>query len=298
MKSSYLRNFTLLILIIGLYWFNTQSDTVLNDTEQLTVINSSEIKLITITRANSDAITLEKISSAWQITHPIKARANKTRIALLLELLNTYSYAEQDLSSNTMLTQFGLSPAKLSLKLNDSLFQFGDIETISKHRYVLHDGIVHLIDDHVTPLLNANVSSFIDNRLILSSDVINKLELPMRNADNSLSDNSVTIENNEGLWQSDTELKQTTAIDLTILVESWQHAYALQVLPINNKSQQRLTSSHEIRVWYQNQDLPSVLEIQFTKQALFIIDHSQQLRYQFPLALAQQLLPMTISVES
>lgn len=298
MKSSYLRNITLLLLIIGLYWFNSQSDTPINNSEQLTAINSSEIQLITITRTNVEEITLEKISSAWQITHPIKARANNTRIALLLGLLNTYSYAQQSISSDNMLAQYGLLPAKVSLKLNDYQFQFGDTETISKHRYVLHNDTIHLIDDQVTPLLNANVISFIDNRLILSTSIINKLELPILNIDKTLSDDIIIIENNEGHWQSDGQVNRKTEVDLTILVEAWQHAYALQVQPINTDGQQTITSSHKIKIWYHNQNIPSEFELQLSKQALFIIDRSQQLKYQFPRALAQQLLPMAIDVES
>ncbi|RKZ79075.1 MAG: hypothetical protein DRQ35_04895, partial [Gammaproteobacteria bacterium] len=161
MKSSYLRNIVLLLLIVGLYWFNNRNNTVINNAEQLTAINSSEIQLITITRPNVDEITIEKTSSGWQISHPIKARANNTRIALLLGLLNSYSYAQQANDSNSMLEQYGLAPEKVSLKLNDYQFQFGDTETISKHRYVLHNDTIHLIDDQVTPLLNANVISFI-----------------------------------------------------------------------------------------------------------------------------------------
>ncbi|HHA18974.1 MAG TPA: DUF4340 domain-containing protein [Methylophaga sp.] len=298
MKSSYLRNITLLLLIIGLYWFNNQSSTPVNNSERLTAINSDDIQLITITRSNISEISIEKTSSGWQITHPIKARANNTRIALLLGLLNTYSYAQQaDDRSNSMLAQFGLAPAKVSLKLNDYMFQFGDRETISKHRYVLHDDIIHLIDDQVTALLNANVISFIDNRLILSSNIINKLELPILSADMTLSDATVTIENNDGHWQSDSQLKQESAVDLTILVDAWQQAYALQVQPINIDTQQTVIPSYHVKVWYQNQDMPAELELQLTDHALFIIDCSQQLKYQFPRALVLQLLPMTIGAK-
>jgi hypothetical protein len=295
MKSSYLRNITLLLLIIGLYWFNSQSDTPTNNSAQLTAINSSEIELITISRTNADEITLEKTSSGWQIIHPIEVRANSTRIALVLALLNTYSYAQ--LTDNSMLAQFGLTPAIISLKFDDYLFQFGDVETISKHRYVLFDGIIHLIDDQVTPLLNANVINFIDNRLILSSNIINKLELPILSADMTLSDATVTIENNDGHWLSDGQVKRATAVDLTILADTWQQAYALQVQPINTDIQQSSTPPHKVRIWYQNQDMPAELELQLTDHALFIIDRSQQLKYQFPPALAQQLLPSTIGAE-
>ena len=298
MKSSYLRNFALLLIIIGLYWFNHQSDSDVNNDQPLTTVDSSEIQLITITQPNGDEIILEKTSSAWQISHPIKARANKTRIALLLSLLNSYSYAQLADSSNKELAQFGLIPAKVSIKLDDYQFQFGDIETISKHRYVLFDGDVHLIDDQVTPLLRANAASFIDNRLILSTNIITKLELPMLNTDKTLSGNTLTIENSEGHWKSDAADKQITAIDLTILVDDWRHAYALQVQPINSDIERTVIAPHQVRIWYQDHDMPAEFELQIIDHALFIIDRSQQLIYQFPPALAQQLLPMTIQPES
>ena len=297
MKPSYLRNIALLLLIIGLYWFNNQSNTPVSNSEQLTAINSSEIQLITITRPNVEPITIEKMPSGWQITHPIKARANSTRIALLLSLLDSYSYAQLSDSSNKMRSQFGLLPAKVSLKLNNYQFQFGDIETISKHRYVLHDGNVHLIDDQVTPLLNANVVSFIDNRLILSTNIINKLELPILSTDMTLSDATVTIENKNGHWLTDGQIKQSTAVDLTILADAWQQAYALQVQPIDTDIQHTSTPLHKVTIWYQNQEMPAELELQLTAHALFVIDRSQKLKYQLPQALAPQLIPMAIGVE-
>ncbi|HEC60321.1 hypothetical protein LCGC14_0887860 [marine sediment metagenome] len=291
MKKSYLTNLLLLALIIGLYWFNT-ADTdkpMVNEMPKLTGLNSNDIHSITISRPNTTDIVLEKSTVGWQITQPIKAVANTIRVELLLSFLNTPSYGQIIVTKPNELTQFELAPANLVLTLDKLNVKFGGIEPISQHRYVLLNNEVHLITDRITPLLHANAASFIENRLIAKDMLITKLVLPQLNSANTISAESVTIENSNGHWQSNLSAIKTD--QLTALVQNWQHAYALQVLP-QKESTAPSTPTHKVQIWFNNQPSPTEYELTVSDNALFITDSKQQLNYQFTLASIAQLLPL------
>jgi len=289
MKKKYLTNLLLLVLIISLYWLNTadKDKPAVNEMQPLTTLNSNDVHNITISRPNTTDIALEKPALGWQIIKPIKAVANTIRVELLLSFLNTPSYGQIAVSTTNDLAQFELDPATLVLTLDNLKVQFGGVEPISQHRYVLINNEIHLITDRITPLLYANATSFIENKLIANENIITKLVLPQLNSDYSLSAESITIENNNGHWQSN---KTTLTTDrLTALVENWQHAYALQVLPMKQASAKTMTD--KVQVWFNNQTSPREYELKLSDNAVFILDPQQQLNYQFTLASLSQLLP-------
>ena len=288
MKTSYLTNVLLLCLIVGLYWFNNQ-EMVDNKPLQLTILEQNNVQNITISRPNSTNVTLEKTALGWKVTQPFQAKANTTRINLLLSLLNTASYAQLDNSKS--LQQFGLSSDSVQLTLDDQVFQFGDVESISNHRYVLHKKIIHLTEDKVMPLLNASASSFIENRLFAKESHIQQIKLPLRNDDDSLSTQTLTIENMEGHWRS----KSTThtADQLSELVNSWQNTHALQVVPVN-ESMHRDPEPVIIEIQFKEPIKSREFELQLRNNALFLIDTETTLRYQFSKAMIKLFLPSII----
>lgn len=289
MKKSYITNLMLIALIIGLYWFNTTDDQVKSEMVQLTTLTSSKIQYISIARPNSVSIEFEKSTSGWNIIKPIRATANNKRIELLLSFLDTPSYAQLEAADdNDMLSQFGLEPANIVLTLDERSIKFGGLEPISKHRYVLIDNVIHLITDRITPLLRANAKSFIENRLISNKNIITKLALPQLNNDNSLTGESVIIENKHGHWQGGFPAISTD--QLTGIVENWQHAYALQVLPLKEKVQAE-TLSHTVKIWFNNNKNSAEYSLHISDNAFFITATEQQLSYQFTLASLSQLLP-------
>lgn len=287
MKKSYLTNLILIILIIGLYWFNNNANQPKTEMEQLTTIVSSDIHHISISRLDSTDVELEKSTSGWQITKPIKAPANTKRIELLLSFLETPSYAQIE-ADDAMLSKFQLKPANIVLTLDHYTVEFGAIETLSKHRYVLIDNMIHLITDRVTPLLSANATSFIENKLISNKNIITKIALPLLNTDNTLLSETVIIKNNNGHWQSN--LSTISTDTLTALVENWQHAYALQVQPLKTNVQ-AAPSSHKVLIWFNNEQQVTEYDLKISSNALFIVNQQQQLNYQFTLASLAQLLP-------
>ena len=89
MKSSYLTNLVLIIVIAGLFWFNQHTSSPDDTYNKLSDISADIITDITIIRVQHEDIKLHKQTSGWKIIHTIVAEANHTRIRMLLSLLST-----------------------------------------------------------------------------------------------------------------------------------------------------------------------------------------------------------------
>ncbi|PHS68627.1 MAG: hypothetical protein COB23_08785 [Methylophaga sp.] len=285
MKTSYISNIVLVLFIIILFWYSDSFLTPDLSVNTITDTQTSQIKHITIKRENRDNIELQKSSTGWHIDHPIQAEANNTRINLLLSLLTSTPYNQLRLPASESLAQFGLDPVKLSIQLNDQVFVFGDTDPISKHRYILYHQIIYLISDNITPMLNANAASFINNRLLPIAKNINKIQLPNINEEGFISNELLTLSLADGVWQSDSE--QTTD-KLKFIVDSWQHAYAIQVQPLTDTELNNITG-YPVNIWQEHKSDPSKFLVQINDKGLFIIHLTNKLKYQFPAALKNQL---------
>lgn len=285
MKSRYFLNILLMIVVLGLYWFLNQ-DTSIPTKPILSITSHDDISQITIDRNGLDTISIHKNSSGWQLVQPLNAPANNMRMKLLLSILNSPIYAQLSHADNATRSQLGFNDTSTVLTLNNDRFQFGHIEPISKRRYVLHNDVIHLINDNVAPLLNANAASFIDNKLIPLNKQISKLIITKSNTDNNLSTDDIIIEQKQGQWISNGNLSTD---QLSLLIEAWQHAYALQVIPLKT-AKQPLTEPHKITVWFNDASIE--LELKTDARTLYISNQQQQLNYQFPIELLTQLLPI------
>ena len=289
MKSSYFTNFILLLLVVGLFWFsqhssNKEADS--NSVHLLTTLNPADINTIDIQKRQKNDIKLMRNNTLWQLMSPYPAPASQTRINLILSLLKTPVHGEFQPMDTSSLAQFGLDRPTVIVSMNNESFAFGDVESISKRRYVLYQHMIYLIDDDVTPLLTANADSFIDNRLIAEHNTIEKISLP-HSLDNS---DVLQIDNIDGQWHSDD--KKLTADQLKILIDGWQFAYATQVRKLAPEALTALPSP-QIRVWLKDQQQPVSLILQTTDNNLTLINPDSGLEYIFPMAMSTQLLPDT-----
>ena len=287
MKSRYLLNLFLIVVVVGLYWLLNQKP---SPPQQITVTQMAQqdITDITITRPGLDEIILQKNSSNWQLIHPIQAPANNTRVKLLLSILNTASYAQLPRADNATLKPLGFDQASTTLTLNNASFRFGKTEAISHRRYLLHNKSVHLVDDNVAPLLNASAASFIDNKLIPVGRQISKLSVPTLNQQNVLSTKAIMIEQKNGHWHS--ENKTISNDQLSLVIDAWQSTHALQVLPLN-KARLPASEPQLVTVWYHQQTSPTKFDLQRDDKTLYLNNRSLKLSYQFPISLIQQLVP-------
>jgi len=282
MKSSYLTNLVLLVIVLVLLWLSQREQPASQATSNISSLSAAEVSAIEIPQANKPAIKLERLHDKWALTAPFKAQANQPRINLLLSLLSAPVYGQFQPMDQASLDQFGLSKPEATLRLNDQQFYFGGIEALNKRRYVLHQDVIYLLDDNIAPLLKASAGSFVDNRLIADQNTITALE--MTNA----AGNDISLTLQDGHWNSSGF--QASSDRLTALIDSWQVAYAMQVRHLDSKAILNLPAP-QIHLWFQDHTEPLALVMTETAQSLQIFNPVLQLQYDFPLALKKKLLP-------
>ncbi|WP_273150365.1 DUF4340 domain-containing protein [Methylophaga thiooxydans] len=284
MKSSYLTNLVLLIVVLALLWLSQREQPVSDQTPTISSLSASDVSAIEIAQTNKPMIKLERQHDAWMLTAPFDAQANQTRINLLLSLLSAPVYGHFQPMDQASLDQFGLSKPETTLTFNDQHFYFGGVETLNKRRYVLHKEVIYLLDDNVAPLLRASAGSFVDNRLIAEQNTITQLTI------SDLGDNEISLSLQDGHWKSSGF--QSNTDQLKSVIDSWQMAYAMQVRYLDKQTISTLPAP-EVRMSLENRAEPLELIMTETAQSLQIVNPALQLQYDFPLALKKQLLPNT-----
>lgn len=287
MRSSYLINLTLLAVIIGLLWLQYGKDEA-QPVATVSTMQADAVTHIAIERHGQPVVTLARDSEGWQLTDPFPARASATRIQLLLDLLSMPVQGHFSPAADVSLEPFGLAEPAMVVLMNDAYFAFGEQESLSRQRYLLHGDTIYLIDDTLTPLLRSGAASFVDNRLIADKQRIYRLRLPQVDAGEPDFGRQTLIEFSDEKWQSDQQ--DLSSDTIAGLVESWRHAYAMQVRRPSADLHNAETAPL-IEVWLEQQDHPLRLQLQLGEQDMQLIDIDTHLHYTFPRALLNQLLP-------
>ncbi len=144
--------------------------------DRLSELSAEQVGRIVIERDGGDMLRLVRDRQRWRLVEPRALPASEFHVASVLALLEApvgarYPVAQMDLEA------LGLSRPRLRLRLGDQAFVFGDIEPLSRQRYLLHGEQVLLIQDSVSPLLRGPWWNFIDRSLLGVTDEIVAIEL-------------------------------------------------------------------------------------------------------------------------
>jgi len=286
MKSTYLTNMLLLVVAVFLVWLMTESQVQKPNTYITDSITQSQVTEIEIQRRQQQTVQLQ-LDKQWQLVQPVKARANQTRIKLLLSLLDQPVQSPIPVTDNTNLAEFGLEQPNLTLLFNQQAFVFGNTESLSGYRYILHHQQIYLINDDISPLLGASASSFVDNRLLDPASTIQAIHLPElfdKNAQQQSAGLSVYQQNSS--WHSKPANHEQDK--LLSLLQNWQQAYAMQVVIIVDPDEMVTENQPQV-----------VMELSDNTQRNFVVTHNNdgltltdpqlQLQYQFPAAMISAL---------
>lgn len=277
MRSTYLTNLLLLVVAVLLVWLMTESQ-VPESIYITDKIQAAQVNEITILRRDQQTIQLQR-DQQWQLIQPVNVRANQTRINLLLSLLQQPVQQQIQLTETTDLTEFGLQQPDLTLMLNEYSFAFGDTEPLSDYRYILHDQQIYLLTDDISPLLSASASSFVDNRLLASSEQIQALHLPKLDDKGQQQYAAVSVFQENSSWRSQPE--NHAQDNLLTLVQNWQQAYAMQVVILSEADMFAMEEAPEVII-----ELADNTQREFTvehnQDGLTLTDRQQLLQYQFP----------------
>lgn len=219
MAKGWLLNLLLLAAVAALggwvYWLQQRTSAPVATLAQL---HADSLDTVIIER-EKDRLVFNKQREQWRMTAPFKARANVYQIQQVMALPGQTSHGQYPIDQINP-AEFGLSPPRATVILNQARFSFGDQNPLNFQRYVQVGKTLHLIDDTVFHSLTAPASDWIDRKL-LPEGKITGLELP----------GWKILLTEQGTWQSQ---PQASPESLENLVDAWRNARAVQVSPMTD----------------------------------------------------------------
>ncbi len=219
MKNRWLLNIILLIAITALAILvslkpGKDKD---NDVLPITTLDEKSINKIRLTRNHKPDIELIKKDANWQMTKPIKARANRFNINSLLRIASIKP--DTRFTAGDDVAKYGLGPAKASLYLNDVLIEIGGKHALRNARYVRHGDSIALVPGYLLRMTENTYTDFINAGLLESGRTLTGIKTPM-----------LTLKQDQGNWViTPKPEKEISADRINDFVQEWQHAHALSV---------------------------------------------------------------------
>lgn len=241
----------------------------------LTIIDKKSIHSIKITRLTGDPIEFIKQQKQWLLTTPYQIKANEFRINALIRIVEETSQAQYPISEID-LKKFKLAPPQATLRLNDTLIQFGGSEPLKLNRYVRINNTLHLIKDTYFYQINSSFNLFIDHALIGKNETITHLKLP-----------DVDVKLKQGKWIVQPQPKNYSADDVIQLISEWNNIHAIDIKPIENKK-----ASNQIEVTLKHRLSPIIFEIRQSKDNFILARPDIKLQYILGKDKTEQLLQL------
>lgn len=184
----------------------------------LGTLAKADVQSIHIHAGTRPPIMLDRHGADWQLVKPVDIAANTSRVNAILNLLTIHAVAQYN-ADELNLEEFGLLPPAAVVQFNQAEYDFGAADPLNRDRYVLHDGVLYLIEDFIYPLLNTNLGALISNKLVPASGRLTAFELE---------DFKLTRAGNGG-WNPTPDIPDLSADDLQAWVNEWLNARAILV---------------------------------------------------------------------
>lgn len=143
----------------------------------LTALKSDAITHIALEHEGKPRIVLAKTNGNWALTEPVAVAADALAVNTLLGIAEAPVQGKLD-AQQVKPADIGLEPPLLTLKLDDTLVQFGGTEPLNYRRYVRAGDTIALIDDVNGPAFDADYSDLVSKALLPDKADIQRIELP------------------------------------------------------------------------------------------------------------------------
>jgi hypothetical protein len=180
-------NLVLAVAAVGLGAFVIHSTRKDHPREQpLTALKTDAIEHIVIAHPGKPEIHLDKLGGRWEITAPVKLDTDPLNVNGVLSLATTPVKRQLD-AAEVKKSELGLDPPRFTVKFNDTLVQFGDVEPLQYQRYLEVGNRIVLVSDPPTTTFDSDYSDLASKHLLPADAQIEKIEVPgftvARNAD-------------------------------------------------------------------------------------------------------------------
>ncbi|MES9969535.1 MAG: DUF4340 domain-containing protein [Candidatus Thiodiazotropha sp.] len=125
----------------------------------LTRLDPQQIEHISINDLQGREIDLIRVEKQWMSGNQ---PADQARITQLLKICQTQSL--QRFAAPADLAPYGLAPAPIVMRLDDSTLSFGNNDPVNGWRYVHYQGEVHLIGDGFYHHLTAPAAEWLEEK--------------------------------------------------------------------------------------------------------------------------------------
>lgn len=221
MKRNSLINLALLLLVtlLALVVVYEPGITPPVEAPRLLQLERDAVTRLRISRPGKEDVELQREQDGqWQMVQPRSLPASDYRIDSLLRITGSRSLGRFEMTQGR-LAEYGLDTPAAELTLNgDIRIVFGSRTPLDHRRYVLLGETVHLINDTLYYHLIGDFPTFVSPRLLPSGESISTLSLP-----------ALQVRWQEGRWQLTPAHDSVNPDQVTQLLDSWQHATAMQV---------------------------------------------------------------------
>lgn len=268
------------LLIGGLIW-QTEKPVPAPEPERLTALTADTIQRIEIHPARAAPSVLERLDGQWRLTEPFAAVANASKIKTVQDFARAPSLARYAVSA-VDLSQLGLAPADLTLRINDVTLAVGATEALQGWRYVRVGDTVHLIVDRYSYLLQAGPAAMVSSHLLPEGARLREIQLP-----------GLHLQQGDAGWrQIGTDRLAggagQSADALQMLADEWRYAQALRVSRVGQTD----LHGEAIRLRFYDADAALEFILQRDTDEVRLIHAAQGLIYHFTPAAAERLLAL------
>ena len=157
--------FNLLLLFIAMFLSLAVQQELERDRQvpQLSALHPESIERIRLERTGQPTMELVREGDGWHMEAPYQIQANEKRIRQLVRIATTPIL--RALPETVSLKTLGLSPASITLTLDDLQILIGNNDPTEGNRYVARDGRVFLIGDGFYPHLIAPAEAYVARQL-------------------------------------------------------------------------------------------------------------------------------------
>ena len=275
MRSRLLLNAFLLLLAVGLglvvIWEPGKEKP--GEPVKLTALDPETISHIRIESRGREPVQLVKEHETWQLVLPLSLPANGFKAETLAKAAAATSHGQFP-QEDRELAPFGLDPPRARLQLGDEELLFGDTEPLQGHRYVLANGMVHLITDRFYHHLMAGAPGFVHPAPLGPDPRPVAIKLPDAEARRS-----------EGQWTALPQGLEVSADAVAALVEAWRHAQATSV----KRADDALTPQGSVTIEFEESDTIR-FEFARSESEVILVRTDLDLQYHLPKASGERLL--------
>jgi Domain of unknown function (DUF4340) len=221
MKRGWLLNVVLLAAVAALgvfVWLNPSREDQAK--QPLSTLQSAQAQRITLERPGQPAVTLERRDAQWQITAPLKARADEFQVLRMLTILEAQPTLQLPA---TDLERFDLQSPVALLTIDGAEYAFGGINTVTREQYVKRGDTVYVVALRHGAGLPANALALVRRVLLSEQEQPVAIVLP-----------EFSLSQKEGRWTL-TPPADTSQDDLQRYMDQWRHASAAQAEPYDKR---------------------------------------------------------------